>query len=328
MSEIRFPLGWGNSVAVRKAFLETYNGDMVIFSAHSLERFDYPTHEGDPELVEITKQIIKRQIGKDYKHVFITNGATGGVVIALRMFKQRGYEYVHTRHAPYYIRYPRMINASGLTRLNEEDCFSRRKSLILLDLPSNPVGFLTTIECGFDVPVVLDGVYCNRVYVAGGMVTPRHDIFIGSYSKLLGMNGIRTGWVATNDDLMADRLKDLVASEYCGLSRADTDIIKNTLYGFNWGRFETLANLRLDYNREQWSKLEKYFGDAPVPPVGMFYYAPIDAKCKELLEKSGIQWTTGKDLGTNNSFARFNLGQDCRLIEEAVKTVLMHDQRT
>ena len=324
---MKFNLGWGNSVAVRQAFLETYDGNMVVFSAHGLARFDYPAHEGDPELIEITDRIIQRQTGKHYKHILLTNGATGGVVISLRAFEQKGFKYCHTRNPPYYIRYPRMIRAAGLMRVNEDFPLMHDQGVILLDMPSNPLGLCGDYPQVDDGnPVILDGVYYNNVYAPRRLYAPDHDILVGSYSKLLGLNGLRVGWIATNDDDLALRLADLVTSEYCGLDTATTEIIKTTLFNFSWDSFERLARTRLDYNREQFSKLEKFFGDTPVLDLGMFAYMPVDTACKKLLEKSGIHYCKGSEMGTNDNFARFNLGQSCEMIAEAVQTMLKNDQ--
>src|SRR5665213_1623818 len=113
-----FDLGFGNSVCVRRAFLETYHGNMIVFSQDGLSKMDYPDRYGDPELVELTKKVIKRQTGLDYKHVYITNGATGAVTISLRAMYQRGMDYCLTREAPWYLRYPSMISASGLQHIS------------------------------------------------------------------------------------------------------------------------------------------------------------------------------------------------------------------
>jgi bifunctional pyridoxal-dependent enzyme with beta-cystathionase and maltose regulon repressor activities len=58
----------------------------------------------------------------------------------------------------------------------------------------------------------------------------------------------------------------------------------------------------------------------------MFYYAPMDAKCQELMNKANVTWTKGSAMGTNDGFGRFNLGQDNRMIEEAVKAILKADR--
>lgn len=324
---MKMDLGFGNSICVREAFLETYPGHMVIFSSEGLSRFDYPDRYGDPELVVITKQIIKRQVGLEYKHVFITNGATGAIAITLRAYKQRGAMYCYTRNAPWYLRYPSIINASGVTHCNETYQTLSNESVILLDIPNNPLGITTIPTFNGTAPVVFDGVYFNNVYTSGEPISiPNHDVFVASYSKLTGLNGLRVGWIATNDDFLAERIKDLLVGEYSGISVASTEIIKSTLLNFDWNTFEDKAKRYLDSNRTEWQKLEKYFGNMKVPNNGMFHYGPIDKKCKKLLEKSDITWTTGSSLGTDDSFGRFNLGQSCELVQRAVKTVLKNDR--
>jgi aspartate/methionine/tyrosine aminotransferase len=326
---MKYDLGFGNSVCVRQAFLETYHGNMIVFTERGLSKFDYPDRHGDPELVELTHQVIKRQMGITKKHVFITNGATGAVVIALRAFKQKGYEFCYTRTAPWYLRYPSMINAADMIHTNESHGkVDPETSVILLDIPSNPLGITRGIDHTGSTNVVVDAVYFNRVYMSGAFVPViASDILCGSYSKLLGLNGLRVGWVATNDDLLAERLKELVVGEYCGISVASTEIIKNTLFDFNWDIFEYQAKSYLDYNRGQWSRLEKFFDDAPVGDSGMFYYGPIDSKLNRLLVRSGITWTKGSDLGTNDKFGRFNLGQSIDVVRQAVDAVVRNDLR-
>jgi aspartate/methionine/tyrosine aminotransferase len=323
---VKFNLGWGNSVAVREAFLNTYQGNMIVFSYDRLMNMDYPTHEGDPALVELTKQVVKRQTGQDYKHLFLVNGATGGVVIALRAYAQQGYEFAMTRKAPFYVRYPKMVEASGLKHIEFTHRYPILKTCFLLDLPSNPLGLQDELAIP-GAPQILDGVYYNNVYMPWRPISlPMHKTMIGSYSKLLGINGIRVGWLATNDDELAVQYAQLVTSEYCGLSQASTDILKIALHGYDWDLFEQSARFKLDCNREEFSKLEKYFGDTPVRDVGMFFYGPMDSTAQALFTKAGISWTPGSSMGTNDSFARFNLGQSNAVIRDAVAAVLKADR--
>lgn len=323
---MKFDLGWGNSVAVREAFINTYHGNPFYVSREELMGFDYPTHEGDPALVEITRQVIKRQTDQEYKHVFLVNGATGGVVIALRAYAQRGVQECLTRNAPFYVRYPSMIAASGLRQVQEDNFKANSSTVVLLDLPSNPLGLITQVG-PMGAPTIIDGVYLNRVYAPVFYGMPRHDVMVGSYSKLLGINGIRVGWLATNDNLLAERLKDLVTSEYCGLSQASTDILLHTMQGFDWDRFETSAKFKLDCNREEFSQLERFFQNTPVSDVGMFYYGPMDAKAQEIFTKANVTWTKGSALGTDDGFARFNMGAKNEVIEQAVRAILKADRR-
>lgn len=320
---MKFDLGWGNSVCVREALLEHYLGAPLYIGSDELLKYDYPDHSGDPKAVEITRQVIKRQIGKEYKHIFLVNGATGGCVIAMRAYQQRGKENCVTRNAPYYIRYPRMIRAAGLMHIDQN--YWQADAVALVDVPSNPLGLFDNIA-STGVPVILDGVYLNRVYTSGNFPVINHEVYVGSYSKLLGINGIRLGWIATNDDILAERIKDLVASEYCGISTASTDLLKQVTFGLNWEKFEIGARWKLDANREEFSQLERFLDGTPIPDVGMFYYTSMDKKAQEIFTKANVGWTKGSDMGTDDGFARFNLGQNNDYISEAVQAILKADR--
>lgn len=326
-----YDLGWGHSVAVRDAFLETLSGSPVIFGLKELEGMNYPAHEGEPKLIELTKKIIERQIGIKYNHVLLTNGATGGVTLSLRAYAKQGYNVAFTRSPPYFPVYPSMIKSAGLEQKTEGENRNKDDNPVgLIDSPTNPYGVLIGSNSNLGMPTILDAVYHNRVYLSKNPVPPPHTVMVGSYSKLLGLNGIRTGWIATNDDLLYERLKDLVTAEYCGLSSASTHIILQLLSQFKngnwWDMFETSARYKLDFNREEWVKVKKYFEGIDPSPNGMFYYAHMDSLCKKLMSKSNIVWTSGSSLGTDDSFGRFNLGQDCRLVKDAVRTILKNDR--
>lgn len=322
-------LGFGNSVAVRQAFTVAYNRKPITFDTESLSNFNYPNHTGDPALVSLTADVIKRQIGGSYKHIFITSGATGGCVIAMRAYQQMGFKFCITREAPYYIRYPKMVEATGLKHITSKyDGWEDELEVHLVDMPSNPLGLMTDIYPEYhESPVILDAVYLNNVYMLPSQVQViKHDVLVGSYSKLLGINGIRLGWIATNDDMLAVKIKELVTSEYCGLSTASQDILKSVLPDFNWEFFEYMARFKMDRNREEWSKLEKFFSGTPVSDKGMFYYAPMDNKCQEMFNKANVIWTPGSAMGTDDGFGRFNIGQDPDIVNNAVRLILKADK--
>jgi aspartate/methionine/tyrosine aminotransferase len=319
-----FNLGWGQSVAVREAFVR-YCKTSTIISPKDLMKYDYPAHEGSQALISITADVIMKTLGLSYKHIFITSGATGGCVIAMRAFRQSGYSHCLTRQAPYYVRYPKMIEASGLIHTTNH-LKERLNSVALVDLPSNPLGSMKS-PVVLGIPVILDAVYLNQVYMDPALVQYiPHDVLVGSYSKLLGINGIRLGFIATNEDLLASKMSELITSEYCGLSMSSQDILIDQLPGFDWDQFFPYARFKLDLNREQFQKIEKFLGEVPVNPIGMFHYSPIDKKAKELLEKAGVIYTPGSAMGTNDDFGRFNLGQSNRLVEDAVKAIIKADK--
>lgn len=324
----KFKLGWGNSVVVREAFISMLSGRPVTFDYKELEEMDYTDHFGDPELVEVTKKIIERQIGKKYDHVFLTAGGTGAITVSLRAFEQKEFKYAITRKAPFYPLYPNMIRTAGLYHLEEPPFVDHiaSDSVNLIDSPSAPYGHIydkTSLD-----PTILDAVYGNNVYTNGMATIPAHDILVGSYSKLTGLNGIRIGWVATNDPLLAERLKILIEAEYGGLDKPGMYMLLEFLKRreFNWDGFETIARYHLNYNREQWSKLERFFEGQPVSLNGMFYYGKVDKNLEKLLIKSNIEWIKGSVCGHLDTHGRFNIGQSMHTIKDAVKTILKNDK--
>jgi aspartate/methionine/tyrosine aminotransferase len=323
---MQYDLTWGESVCVRQAFVDNCAGNPTVFNVQHLMEMGYPRHEGDQRLISLTASVIKRQTGFAYKHLFLTNGATGAVVIAMRAYQMHGFQTAITSKPPYFSLYPVMIEAAGLGHELEPNIY--HASVRLVDSPSNPTGDIGFVRSTHDSgETIWDAVYHNNVYTNGKLGTIPHDVACGSYSKLTGLNGIRIGWVATNDDRLADTLNRLVTAEYCGLSHASTEILLNTLPNLDWDQFELHARFRLDLNRTEWQKLTKFFGGTVVSPNGMFYYTEIDEAAKRLMAKAGVLFQSGAKMGTDDGFARFNLGQDNYLVTDAVKAILKADRR-
>lgn len=327
-------LTWGESVAVREAFLDQNKLCSVQFGLKELLEMDYTPFSGDEVLIDHTRKIIKRQTGMSYKHVFLTNGASGGCTVALRAYGKLGYDTVVTNPAPFFTLYPAMADAAGLTHMTRKPIKNSWDpgSVFLLDTPANPSGKHVSVpDWAQNKRVIWDSVYHSRVYCGVLPPPPNHDIAVGSYSKLTGINGIRLGWIATNHDLEASIVEELIAPEYCGLSKPSMAILSSLLYRFNirpdyWSSFEKQARYKLDCNRTEWARLEKYFGNSPVPTNGMFYYGPMDEGCKRLMEKAGISYKPGSECGHSDDFGRFNLGQKNEIIASAVKNVLKMDK--
>lgn len=327
-----YNLGWGNSVAVRSAFLDSVSGRPIVFGLKELEGMDYPPHEGDAALIEVTRRVIERQVGPTYNHIILTNGAAGGCTLALRAYEKKGYNVAFTRSSPFFPIYPAMIASAGLKHKTEGDDRSEGdRPVALIDSPTNPHGIIVSDGGGLSIPTIWDAVYHSRVYTNGNYKPMNCEAIAGSYSKLLGLNGLRTGWIATNDSLLYERLKDLATAEYCGLSSASTSILLQLLSQFKdyqwWEGFERQARYNLDFNRGEWTKVEKFFGGMSTSPNGMFYYSYMDKACKKLMTKSNVIWTTGSSCGHNDDFGRFNLGQDMKLVKSAVREILKNDVR-
>jgi aspartate/methionine/tyrosine aminotransferase len=324
-----FNLGWGNSIAVRQAFVDSLPDRSIFLDKKYMIAMDYPPHEGDQNLIELTKNIIFRQTGKKMSYVALTNGATGGVMIALRAFKARGAENCWTDVAPWFPLYPGMIRDSGLK--HTPGISGLNNYVALIDTPRNPTGeFADIITPSLFMPIILDGVYFNNIYI-DPLKKPEikyFDCLVGSFSKLTGLNSVRVGWVATDDALLYSRIKELVTNEYAGISGPSMSLLNETLKDLDWDLFEKKARSKLDTNREEWSKLNKFFPDWKIPEVGMFHYCELENSVIKLFEKSNIVWFKGKNLGVEEKFSRFNLGADPKLISSAVKEVFKNDRKS
>lgn len=323
---MKIELTWGESVALRNAFVnQVSDWQLPVLNREYLNGLNYTPFEGNLKLVDITRQVVKRQIGKEYKYLFLTNGATGGIEIVLKAYRKLGKISCATFKAPYFRLYPKIISSAGLKHIDFEndDLFS---PVLLVDLPSNPTGVFRRIDTmGLDIPVIWDTVYYTNSY-ARLLVSIKHDVVIGSYSKMTGLNGIRIGWIATDDDALALILQDLVAATYCGLSALSMDLLTAILPSIDWDLFESSSRNALDANRTEFSKLERYLSGSKIPDVGMFFYGQMDEACKKLFEKAEVVWTPGSNLGDTDDWGRFNIGRDFETTRKAVAQVLKADK--
>lgn len=328
MKKQQYLLTWGESVIIRQRFVETF-GSTIILGHKELENLSYTKHSGEPELIELARQCIKRQTGMEYKHILITNGATGGITITMRAYYKQGYKKVVTRDPPYFSLYPRMIDAAGMKHVIDMRFENDGDEIFLLDNPTNPTGKTCSVLHLYPKHLtILDAVYHSNCYTTGNPIVPWHNVQVGSFSKLTGLNGLRLGWIATDDDLLYDRLKVLVEAEYAGLSRPSGEILLALVKGKEdrWDEFESMSRYWMDMNRTEWSKLERFFGNTPVSPIGMFFYSPMDEACKRLMEKAGVQYMLGSNFGHIDSHGRFNIGQCSKVVQGAVKAVLKADK--
>lgn len=324
----KYDLSWGDPKAVRDAFFQNNDYPVIDLSWEEITNLGYPAFEGDLEVLQLTKDLIKRQTGLDYKYVLLTNGATGGLNIVLRAYAQKGYNKCFTMSAPFFPLYPSIISNANLELVNTDFRDEKDVPVALINSPSNPLGHMPNIsKNALNMPVIWDAVYANNVYTQGlTLNTVEHEVVVGSYSKLTGLAGLRLGWIATNDDLLYERLKDLTISEYAGLSIPSAIFLLNLNNGIYWDIFEKAARYKLDCNREEWSKVTRFFGEKEVSPVGMFYYSEIDSSCKKLMEKANISHMPGSKCGTDDDFGRFNLGASNEVIRDAVKAILKEDK--
>jgi aspartate/methionine/tyrosine aminotransferase len=317
---------WGDTICVRQALTEVVGRSIV----HNVGLLDlsYPSHTGDPELVDMLKKVAYNQSGFNFKHLYVTNGCTGALNVAIAALKtdETFMGVIRPLHFPFY---PSIVAQQGLLCVKSGDLnprasysgfLTQKNYITIADSPSNPVGEGYKGECD-----IWDAAYATKKYGGGKESCPESfKIMCGSLSKTLGLNGLRLGWVATNDDLLGEKLAQIVTCQYCGISQSQTFIAKRVLKKLDkggWDDFENLAYKKINANRGEWRKVLDQFG-LPVCEKGMFQVFEPDVRLRAAMMMSGVKWQSGLSFGGNEWLVRISMGQTNEITKKAVKLVL------
>jgi len=263
-----------------------------------------------------------------YKHIILTHGATGALDIIFHKLNPDKKIITHALHFDWYDK----LAAKHGHDIALTKSFSsllpdlHNKSVYLLDSPCNPWGNVTADHSLDSSAVLWDSVYASPVYLNSGVFPiPKHEIIIGSFSKMLGLSGLRLGWIGTNNDLLAASYSEIIETTYCGLSAASMSVLKYTLSVTDIGRFEQIAKNTLNTVREDFDKLRNIFS-LNVPVNGMFYMGVLDKHNKKILERAGVIGLERHDKLTNNYYIRLNMCADLADMRAAVKSILKTDK--
>lgn len=309
--------GWGNPYFLLNVLS---NHKSVLHSVVDTKKCSYGPDQGSVELIQQTREVIKKTTGQSYKHILITHGATGAINSILRFMKETGSDTVRTNKFGYPF-YEEMIRKAGLNR--EHTLVAPRpphKSFALIDSPSNPEGKQSVF--GSVYTDVWDSVYHNKIYTENLWIIPGHHIMVGSYSKLLGITGARVGWIATNDieayeALLKDHLHELAT-----INLFSQIAISNLLDNLDLDLFIVQGKKSLDDNKTQMQKIEYIFDNQPVQKNGMFYLAQADKDAVKLLKKCNVKYV---DLGDN--YVRLNVGQSKEMVDNLILTIHKEDKK-
>lgn len=322
MNKIKYPLGWGDPVCIRKALLEEFNGRLQINKPDLISQ-GYGEYGGEQKLVELTKKFIKNTIGIDYKYLIITDGCTHALSVALSYFYQKGNDIVLIReqHFPYY---PQIIKKVGMTPVIGGDEVDKHDGLVIDDSPSNPWGSISTCKIN-GINTIWDSVYAGPAYqkskirdIRGAIAHPAHVVNVGSYSKSFGLAGWRVGWIATNNEEIFKNCFDTVKYTIMNVSTVSQRFMIEILEKTDLDVFHKKAARYIDYNREEMAKLSSLFDSQEVPENGMFYPVFADEFLMKKLEDIGVGFVT---LDQEQKLIRFNLAQDCNITKQAVKEI-------
>jgi aspartate/methionine/tyrosine aminotransferase len=328
-----FDFGWGDTTGIRKIFSEYLPGGFLV-NTNSL---GYPTHEGEPDLINKVHSLILDLTGRMYRHIVITNGATSALNAYLHyQATHRGVPMVGTSNL-YFGFYPDIISVNAMTQQKFTDLSYSINTAkdndyaYIVDSPSNPLGEMRIVNDGKNV--VWDAAYYSPTYCGvtekGRLVCnraiPEHDAMVGSLGKLTGLNGMRVGWLATNDDIMADKVGYYITNTLCGVSGLSQQLAVAAL-SVDLDSFYEKSYRLIQNNKNEISRLNKIFSNQPIPENGMFSYFEVDNKILDLFYKAGVLVMSGSKIGSDWDHIRINLAKTNEETKKMVDAVLKADR--
>ena len=322
-NKIKWDMAWGNPYFLLDILDNVYT--VHTFSmGPTVSDMIYGPYEGMPALIQETHKVIKQIAGQKYNHILITNGASNAINTTLRHFKSRGGNIVYTTKYGYPA-YEEMIKRAGLVRIRDLNAAPLElgampnQTIRLIDSPENPFGeHFTGGDASNDI---WDAAYNSPIYTSFHLFKqPKHKIHIGSYSKLLGVAGAWVGYIATNDSTLYEALVQESRNDLTGPSRPSQKFVLDILKKVDLENFMSLGKTYLNYNKEQFQKIEYLFDGQPVNEIGMFYCIKPHPKALALLDKVGVGYTRLDD-----DTIRLSMGQTREVVKEGIKAILKGD---
>lgn len=325
MSNLKFC--WGFPYCVMEALKVYYKRN--VFRPIDIDLMNYAPDAGKEDLINLTKSYIEDTTGIKYKHVIITNGTVGAINTVLRVLKKKENKSICITHKYVFPYYEHIIDKNGYKHVtglykDHERQLAQKGVVGLVDSPSNPEGDILLYTDNHN-NIIWDSVYSNPVYINGIAMTPDHRVNCGSFSKVLGLTGLRVGYIATNnDDDYNLFLKDNLY-ENSSISVPSQDLTIDILNNIDMYNFMRSAKYRINNNREMWDKIVYLFEGQAVPEDGMFFAAWTSPYTVKLLNKLGITFIE-LDKDGKNKYIRFNLAQTNDITLKAIKMIQNKDR--
>ncbi len=313
-----FNLGIGEPVFLQIA----YNVTAPVPLSHSA--LSYPPFAGNSKLIKA----IKRYHGGKYSHIVVTNGAKQALLAGLYAYKKTIGATRITHRAPYWPSYPTLAGLSGMTFETRPSIISSLdafKEVAINTSPNNPDGSEVLDSCD-----ILDAAYMHSVYGFDG-TAPSHQVSVWSAAKLFGLSGLRIGWLATNDGILAAKAAEYVEITTSGVSTDAQQRLTTVLDFFqdsaSAGDVYRLAAYILKCNAAVIMKNTESFLDeargATVDKKGMFAYikARDPEKFDWALEQAKVKVIPGKACGGEYGWYRINAGHKYLYTTEAMQAL-------
>jgi aspartate/methionine/tyrosine aminotransferase len=329
----KLDFGFGNPYALNEVLTRAYQPSLSLST--NMTNLPYAPDIGRDKLVEIAREHIKNLTDSrgSYDYIMITHGATSALNTVLRYIKKIGETGITTLDFGYPF-YEKMISKAGLAReaISHTDTDLEINNKIrssvnkwaLIDSPHNPSGNVYNINV-LSKGIIWDATYHTKTYLKDKDLSKKPympQIIIGSFGKMLGITGIRLGFLATGNPFMFERLLEDNLMENATASHLGQLMIEDVYNQLDMDTLMLVGRDALDRNRAELSKLEKLTGTA-VSENGMFYLFQADQKLVSIFNESDIIFTkfnVGSDI-----YIRLNGAQTLENTKEMVRRVLERD---
>ena len=330
----------GEPHIVRQHLQETFN--ISEYHLPKIERmWEYPEPKGYKLLVDLLERKYKAP-------VIITNGAKQALGACFYAMKQMGKEKVGMK-LPYWALLPQLAKMHGLecaftdpdiifTKLNSQpDCKELRHpqwhDAYVLLAPNNPCGHCDSPNTLFNmaldyknkgIPFIHDAAYYTHTYLPFVHTLPTiGDVQIYSISKMLGLSGLRLGFVVCPNPGFYKLILSYMENMTVGVSIASQMFLYSLMdrmenYPSLTGRFEGLSSLSLDMAKAIIKQVNPEIlevGDVE-NTNGMFGFFKVGPKAD--FDKAKINVVGGELFGMPG-YVRMNLAFDVPTMRDIVE---------
>lgn len=339
LAKPKLPPDWidvsvGEPHLVRDNLIKIFQVEEELKIGHlKVEELVYPAPTGYQPLV-------KHLEDKHGAPVIITNGAKQALGACFYALKKLSKDVVSMR-VPYWALIPPLMDMHGLTCVaTSTDLphysvseFWKRESFLYLG-PNNPDGFIHSPaellemskgmkEAG--MPFIHDAAYYTHIYLPETHTLPKiGDVQIYSISKMLGLSGLRLGYVVCHNPEFYKLIQEYMEAMTVGVSIASQtwlyDLLDRRMRSFPTlvEKFEAVSSMELEANKKLCLQIDPEVLEVPATlpsNPGMFGWFKVGPKAN--FQKSKINMIDGSLFGIPGMI-RMNLAFDQKRMQEIV----------
>jgi aspartate/methionine/tyrosine aminotransferase len=317
------PAGWidtsvGEPHVVRENLIKIF--DLSEYEVPNVPHMhEYPVPTGYQPLVKLLEE-------KHHAPVIITNGAKQALGASFYALQQMERLKMGMR-TPYWALIPPLAKMHGLECLDEWEC--GWDGFLSLS-PNNPDGFMMDLKelsdrCkGLSIPLIHDAAYYTHVYLPPSyQLKTFGDVQIYSISKMLGLSGLRLGYVVCHSTEFYKLIQNYMENMTVGVSIIPQIFLYDLMRRMNayptlTQQFEGQSAYDLEQSKKIALQIDPEVLEVPVDLVnnpGMFLWAKVGPKAN--FQKAKVNIIDGALFGTPG-YIRMNLAFDEKTMQDIV----------